>query len=124
MRGGERADAGSATVLVLALVTVLAAVAGVLVCAGALVVARHRADSAADLAALAAAARALDGAPAACRAAEGVARAGGAALTGCRVQGEVAVVTVEVVPPGGLGRLGTARTTARAGPASGTPEAF
>lgn len=109
-------DRGSATVLVLALVAVLTAVAALLTAGGALVVARHQADSAADLAALAAAARALDGTPAACRAAGQVARTGGAALTGCRLLGEVAVVTVEVEPPGGLASLGTARTTARAGP--------
>ena len=120
MRGSGPGDGGSATVLVLALVAVLAAVAALLVGAGALVVARHRADSAADLAALAAAARALDGAGAACRAADGVARATGAALVGCRLQGEDAVVTVEVTPPGGLARVGRARSTARAGPASGT----
>ena len=67
----SRDDRGGATVLVLAigLVTVLVAIASAAV--GAAIVARHRAQAAADLAALAGALAALDGVEVAC------ARAGG-----------------------------------------------
>lgn len=111
-------DRGSASVLVLSLLAVLALVGGLLVAAGVLVVTRHRAGSAADLAALAAAARVLDGPGVACAAADRVARAVGASVTGCALQEGGAVVTVEVLPPGGLAALGPARAVARAGPAA------
>lgn len=111
--GGE---AGSGTVLVLGLVAVLAAVAGVLVTVGLLVVTRHRADSAADLAALAAAGRSLSGLEEACRAAAETAEAAGARLVTCRLDGDDAVVSVAVLPPGRLAELGPATGQARAGP--------
>jgi secretion/DNA translocation related TadE-like protein len=77
-------------------------------------VARHRAQAAADLAALAAALRAWDGETAACaRAAEMTAR-NGARLVACGLDGFDAVVTVEV--PAGVSRWGLARASARAGP--------
>ncbi|OKH99654.1 hypothetical protein A6A06_21355 [Streptomyces sp. CB02923] len=57
------------------------------------VVTRHRAGAAADLAALAAADTALQGASAACDAARGVAAAQGAHLLRCTVRGAVADVT-------------------------------
>jgi secretion/DNA translocation related TadE-like protein len=78
------------------------------------VVARHRAQAAADLAALAAAARVPAGAESACAQATAVARAMRADPAGCVVDDLDVVVTVEV----GLavGRWGTARAAARAGP--------
>lgn len=85
-------------------------------------VGRHQAASAADLAALAAAGKALEGQPAACRAAAVVTAAVRATLLACSLQGEIAEVTVERRPMGRLGQWGAAHSTARAGPSrsSGT----
>ncbi|WP_432104613.1 Rv3654c family TadE-like protein [Streptomyces sp. bgisy091] len=60
---------------------------------GQAVSARHRAGGASDLAALAAADRALSGATIACRSASEVALAQGAEVVRCVVQGEIADVT-------------------------------
>ena len=117
-----RSVRGSGTVLVLAGVGLLAMVAATVVVVGTAVVARHRAQSAADLAALAAAAHALDGEQAACSRAAAVARAGGAELVACRLTGDVVDVVTTVRPRGLAGRVGVARGRARAGPASGVPE--
>ncbi|MCW2777554.1 MAG: putative rane protein [Frankiales bacterium] len=111
----SREDGGYATVLVLSLVAVLLAVAGVLVSLGLVVTTRHRAGAAADLAALAAAERALEGAGAACAAADRVVLAAGGRLVTCRLDGSDASVGVELLPPGRLAVLGPARATARAG---------
>jgi len=80
---------------------------------GAAVLARHRAQSVADLAALAAAARLPAGPAAACAQATVVARATRVGDTQCAVHGLDVVITVEVA----VSRWGTARATARAGPA-------
>jgi secretion/DNA translocation related TadE-like protein len=110
-------DEGSGTVLALALVAVLTSL--VLACAGlgAAVVARHRADSAADLGALAAADRSLGRSPGdPCTAAARVVRAGGAQLTACRVASDASVsVSVQVPLPRPWSRLGVAQARARAG---------
>jgi len=82
---------------------------------GSAVVARHRAQAAADLAALAAAARLPAGADAACRRATAVARAMRADDVGCTVRGLDAVVSVKVAVP--LAGWGSAGAAARAGPA-------
>jgi secretion/DNA translocation related TadE-like protein len=93
-------------------VVVAVAVAGVRV--GSAVVARHRAQGAADLAALAAAARLPSGPAAACQGALEVSRSMGAELAGCAVE-ELDVVIVVVVAVGG--RIGgRAHASARAGP--------
>ncbi|MGW2475333.1 Rv3654c family TadE-like protein [Streptomyces sp. NPDC001665] len=63
---------------------------------GQVVAARHRAGGAADLAALAAADRALQGVDPACASAKEVARAQGAEVVRCAVLGEVADVTARV----------------------------
>ena len=107
---GER---GSATVWVVALAGVLAAIGVAAVLVGAAVVGRHRATTAADLAALAAAEHAVRGAPGACAAAGEVAGANGARLTACTV-GDGAVVEVAVAVPVRLGPLGVSRAGARA----------
>ena len=112
-----RREDGAATVLVLGLCAVVLLAGTVAAALGAVAVARHRAASAADLAALAAAARVLEGRDAACAAAARTARAAGATLRSCRVEGWDAVVEAAVVPPGAVGALGTAVVTARAGPA-------
>ena len=105
-------DRGSATVWVLALSGVLAVVGLAAVLVGAAVVARHRASSAADLSALAAAGRAVAGGDACGTAAE-IAGANAAELTHCAVDAG-AVVTVEVSVTARLGRLGAFSATARA----------
>lgn len=112
---GER---GSAAVWVLALSGVVAALGLAVVLSGAAVVARHRAGAAADLAALAAAGRAVVGHLDACVVAAEVAAGNSARLTDCTVDRN-AVVTVTVSVPLRLGPLGvrTASARARAGPA-------
>lgn len=108
-------DRGSASVLVLSLAVVLVLVGAVLVAVGGAVVARHRAQSAADLGALAAAQRALDGEAGACAAAWSVIEAVGARLDGCGLRGTDAVVVAVVDLHGRLATLGPARGSARAG---------
>jgi secretion/DNA translocation related TadE-like protein len=109
-------DRGSGTVLVLglSLLVVLSAAAGVV--RGLAVIARHRAEAAADLAALAGAAAALDGPGRACAEAGDIAVANGGRLRSCVVAGEV--VEVQVARDLPLGRLGqwSAVGRARAGP--------
>jgi secretion/DNA translocation related TadE-like protein len=81
---------------------------------GSAVVARHRAQSAADLAALAAAARLRRGPAAACQGALGVSRAMGAELADCTVADLDVVIAVVVAAGGPVG--GRAHAFARAGP--------
>ena len=76
----------------MALCVVFAAVLGL----GKAVAVRHRSAAAADLAALAAAAGALEGQQAACAQARQVAEEQGARLVRCAVQGEVADLTAAV----------------------------
>ncbi|MBT2402215.1 MULTISPECIES: Rv3654c family TadE-like protein [unclassified Streptomyces] len=104
-------DRGSATVWAALVATVLGAVFGGVLLLGQAVVARHRAAAAADLAALAAAATWAHGPEAACATALRVARAQGATLTACTLQGEVSTVTARA-PTGPF----TPTITARAGP--------
>jgi secretion/DNA translocation related TadE-like protein len=114
---GER---GAAAVLVLALAGVLALLGATGSALAAVAVARQRAATVADLAALAAAQRALDGPAAACTRAAQLAAADDARLLRCTLTGDVAAVVVQVTPPGPIGRLGSATAWARAGPAAGT----
>jgi secretion/DNA translocation related TadE-like protein len=81
---------------------------------GSAVIARHRAQAAADLAALAAAARLADGADAACGQASMVAQAMHTMVTQCVVDELDVVVTAEA--PVALGVWGPARAAARGGP--------
>jgi secretion/DNA translocation related TadE-like protein len=82
---------------------------------GSATVARHRAQAAADFAALAAALKVLDGESAACARAGEVSARNGARLVACRLDGFDVIVTVEVAAAGTpLG--GAARRSARAGP--------
>ncbi len=90
---GTGTDRGVATVWVAVTAAGLCTVFAVVLALGQAVAARHRAGGAADLAALAAADRALDGVEAACEAARRVALAQDAAIVRCAVQGEVADVT-------------------------------
>jgi secretion/DNA translocation related TadE-like protein len=86
---------------------------------GSAVLGRHRAETAADLAALAGAARVLDGTSAACSAAAHVAVSNGGVLRSCRIGGED--IEVEVGRPVDLVGMGTrtALARARAGPVEG-----
>lgn len=102
--------------MVLSLTMVVALIACVLVALGAVATTRHRAASAADLGALAAAGLTLEGAGPACALASRVVSAAGASLVDCRVNGDVVEVDVEVRALGALGALGTAHGRARAGP--------
>ncbi len=79
---------------------------------GAAVVARHRAQSVADLAALAAATHLVDGQAAACAQAAAVADAMSSRIAECSVDDLDVVITVEV---------GRARAVARAGPTERRP---
>ncbi len=92
----------------------LAGLVGILL-AGA-VVTRHRAEAAADLAALAAADRAIYGPSAACARASLIAGAHGAALQRCGVIGSVADVTVTLPVQGPFRQLPPVSARARAGP--------
>lgn len=116
-----RGDRGAGAALVLAVTALLLLVAATAATLVAVAVARQRAAAVADLAALAAAAHALDGPVAACVWAGRTSAADGGRLLTCVLDGDVADVTVEVRPPGPLGRLGAATSRARAGPASRTP---
>jgi secretion/DNA translocation related TadE-like protein len=102
-------------VVAAAMVVVLLTVTGGVAYLGAAVVARHRAQAAADLAALAAAARVPAGAETACAQADAIARAMRAHTAGCLLDDLDVVITIEMSTAGG--RWGTARAAARAGPA-------
>lgn len=79
---------------------------------------QHRAQGAADAAALASAADALSGQAGACERARELAVANGARMDDCVVLHSIADVTVEVELPASLRWLGPVRARARAGPAS------
>ncbi|MET9697110.1 Rv3654c family TadE-like protein [Streptomyces sp. NPDC006529] len=104
-------DRGSATVWAAVVATALVAVFGGVLLLGQAVVARHRAASAADLAALAAAASWTHGPRAACATAIRVAVAQGARMTACTLSGELADVTTRT----STGPF-TPESTSRAGP--------
>jgi secretion/DNA translocation related TadE-like protein len=94
------------------MVVVLLWVTGAGAYLGSVVVARHRAQAAADLAALAAASRLPSGAAAACARATAVAREMRVDHAECGVDGLDVVVTVQVA----IAFAGAARAGARAGP--------
>lgn len=77
---------------------------------------RHRAESAADLAALAAASWAVAGEGAACAQARWVAERMGVVVRSCRLSNWDALVEVVAEPAGVLGEFGAAVAKARAGP--------
>ncbi|WP_245777642.1 Rv3654c family TadE-like protein [Lentzea xinjiangensis] len=107
--GCERGSAAlSGVVAVLLLITVTVVGAQV----GAAVIARHRVSGAADLAALAAAARLTDGGGSACEQAKRVAEANRSRLDHCAVSGWEVVVEVSAATP-----FGPVSARARAGPA-------
>ena len=83
---------------------------------GAAVIARHRAQAAADLAALAGAASLPGGAHIACEQASSLARAMGTVAVACTVDWLDVVVTVEASRSLGPAEMAPARAVARAGP--------
>lgn len=132
-RGRER---GSATVWVLALMAMVWCTAAAVLLGGQVRAVRHQAGAAADLAALAAADRALHAPGVACRTAAEIADANGAHLRACAVEGGLADVTVEVQLPALIiplvdadgvtarARAGPAGTDARVGPAAGPARSY
>ncbi|MFD4181258.1 Rv3654c family TadE-like protein [Rhodococcus sp. NPDC058514] len=111
-----RDDRGSATVLACWAMLALIAVAALVIHLGSAVSARHRAQSAADLAALAAAAALEHGGEAACASAATIAGRMRASVRDCRVEGWDVVVTVGVRLPLPAVVGGDAVAAARAGP--------
>jgi secretion/DNA translocation related TadE-like protein len=97
------------------MVAVLLSITGGSAYLGSAVVARHRAQAAADLAALAAAVRLAAGPEAACAQAKAVAREMRVSATGCDVHDLDVVVTVDARVA--VGGWASARAAARAGPA-------
>jgi secretion/DNA translocation related TadE-like protein len=112
-------ERGSATVWAAGAIAAILLIVGLIVGIGSAAVTRHRAESAADLAALAAAAHAMSGTGPACERAEWVAARMRAELTACRLRGWDAEVELAARPPGPLSGFGAATAHARAGPANG-----
>ena len=119
MSGAERTrgEDGVATVLAVTLAGLLAVVAVVAGAVVGLVDAHHRAEAAADLAALAGAGALVQGADA-CVVAATIARRNGAEVVSCRPSGSTVSVVVSVAAPGGLAGLPSLEARARAGPAA------
>jgi len=117
MTGSLGGEQGSATVVGIGAVLAVLAVFAIAFQLAAAVITRHRAEAAADLAALAAAAYTVSGTSDACATARRVTDRMAVRMVSCELHGWEASVRVEAVPPGALARFGTARATARAGPA-------
>jgi secretion/DNA translocation related TadE-like protein len=117
VRSGLSDDRGAATVLACCALAALVVVTAMLVHIGSAVSVRHRAQSAADLAALAAAVGLDRGTAAACAAAQEVAGRMHTRLVSCTVENwDVEVTVTAPVLPSSLG-VRDARAVARAGPA-------
>jgi len=110
-------DRGVATVWAAVVIAVLAGMAVFGLHLSEALVARHHAESAADLAALAGAGELLPGEQVACSQARRVTDRMRVDLVSCRIQGWDVLVEVTAQPPGWLGHLGAATAQARAGPA-------
>jgi secretion/DNA translocation related TadE-like protein len=111
------ADHGSATLWSVGGIAVLFLVAAMVLAVGAVVQTRHRATSAADLAALAAAVGAPEGTSAACTRARWVTDQMRVLLTGCRIVDWNALVEVSAALPGELSQFGQVTAHSMAGPA-------
>ncbi len=109
-------DRGGATVLGCVAVTALIAVTLMIAQVGAVVVARHRVQAAADLGALAAAGALVAGTEVACAEAEEVVHLMSSGMRGCEVAEWDAVITAEGNVPIGLFGHRSVRAVARAGP--------
>jgi secretion/DNA translocation related TadE-like protein len=102
-------EQGSATILVIAAVMAVCVGGGIWLASGRAALARQHAETAADLAALAAAKLLTDTAHSPCSAAREAAAANGATLGSCTVAGDTITVAVSVSRPM------AAHATARAG---------
>lgn len=124
-RGGDQfdrwpvGDDGYATVWAVGVIAVVLVVTLVGLDLGMAVTSRHRAEAAADLAALAAASHAGDGEPAACAYAARIGEGMAARLVECRLSGWEARVQLEARVPLFLGAGRAAFGRARAGPVAG-----
>jgi secretion/DNA translocation related TadE-like protein len=103
-------------------IAVVAVVTVLVMTMAAAVLARHRAEAGADLAALAAASQVEVGAGQPCAAARRVARHMAVRLRTCRRAGADAITEVALTPGGLLAPFGTARAYARAGPVGELPD--
>jgi secretion/DNA translocation related TadE-like protein len=109
-------DRGSMTIWAAALASMIWLGSSAALLYGSTVADRHRSESAADLAALAAAVHVPDGPAAACAVGARIAARNGGTLRGCTVVGEeVEVVVSRRLSVGGVGGF-SAVATARAGP--------
>ncbi|MGW5866294.1 Rv3654c family TadE-like protein [Streptomyces sp. NPDC055239] len=108
----DRGDRGAATVWVVVVMAVLCVICGAVLAMGQVIVARHRAGGAADLAALAAADHWTEGRSGACAEAGRVAEAQGVRIVRCGLRGEISDVTAAA----GFGPFVT-EVRSRAGPA-------
>ncbi|MGI5165998.1 Rv3654c family TadE-like protein [Spirillospora sp. CA-253888] len=115
--GREKRECGAGAVWVVAFVAVVWLVGIAAVAVGGMRAARQRGEVAADLAALAGAARVAEGEGVACRRAGAAVVRHRARLSGCRVRGRIVEVEVTsaVRGPGGVGMLPVV-SRARAGP--------
>ena len=111
----SRGERGAASVLVVALLSLLCLIGAALGVVAAMVVSHRHAQSAADLAALAGATAVASGGDG-CVRARATAEANRAVLVGCSVVGRDVRVQVEVDGPGWLGQRGGLLAEARAGP--------
>lgn len=111
-------DRGVATVWAAGAIAVLVSTAVFGLHLGQAMVARHQAESAADLAALAGAAEVVAGEQYACAQARRVTDRMRVQLASCRMSGLDVLVGTTTQPRGWLGGLGVAMGRARAGPAA------
>ncbi|GAA3164611.1 hypothetical protein GCM10010466_64410 [Planomonospora alba] len=113
----DRRERGSATIWVIGVVAVLFTAVAAVVFAGTVRVARHRAQTAADLGALAAARLVFSDPGRACARAAPLVAENGAGLVGCSASGD-GIVAVQVAVRFSLPvmRSGEVRARARAGP--------
>ncbi|MFI7116849.1 Rv3654c family TadE-like protein [Amycolatopsis sp. NPDC049868] len=114
-------DRGVATAWTASIVAVLVSAAAFVFWAGAAVTARHRAEAAADLAALAAASHAMEGPGVACERARQVAVRMSVTLLACRWERGDALVEVRSEASGRPAVTGRTEARARAGPVDRPP---
>ena len=106
-----------ATIAMPTVIGLVAAVTAVALAVGVATETRHRAQGAADAAALAAASDAIGGPAAACELGRRLAERNDGRLVSCVVRDAIADVTVQITPPGVLAAFGPVVARARAGPA-------
>ncbi|KJE24434.1 helicase/secretion neighborhood TadE-like protein [Frankia torreyi] len=121
---GEPRDDGSATVWLLAVLFALLSLAGLAFTVTVIGASRQRAATAADLAALAAAALPPVDEQAVCARAREISAANGARLVDCRIVADAVEIAVGVHLPAVIGRLGDLSVHARAGPWGGAAGAY